>query len=230
MHSPIAILGGMGPQASLRFQELLIKKSESYHSGDGNQYPYIIHFSLPVTDFISDESAKQHAITTLNNLEGNIRRLNPSQLTLACNTAHLLVPDVQLLQHASFVSMLDEVAAMIYANNIKTVGIMSSPVTIYTKLYESVLRKKGIAVILPDERQITQLEQVIRAVIRGAAGEKEARVLLRIARALVLRGAQAIVLGCTELPLAFPKGNAPAPIYDTLEIYAQAVIDRYYSV
>lgn len=230
MRSPIVILGGMGPQASLRFHQLLIRKSENYHSGNGDEYPYVIHFSLPVTDFISDERAKQDAIRTLRRLEPAILALEPKLITLACNTAHLLRPDVPVLQRPEFASMPQLVTKKVKADQLSRVGLLASPVTIRSKLYGHLLKENGIAVVTPNKKDINRLEQVIRAVIAGTAGKAEAIVLRVIADSLVAQGAQAIVLGCTELPLIFPKTTLPVPIYDTLVIYAQAIIDNYYSV
>jgi len=230
MHRPIVILGGMGPQASLRFQELLIQKSESYHNGNGDEYPFIVHFSLPVIDFISDESAKQDAITTISRLTRPIEALKPQQITLACNTAHLLIPDIPLLQNARFKSLIEATAQVIADDGIKKIGLLGSPTTIRSGLYTAALNTRGVSVISPNVRQQKALEQCIRAVIAGSAQSTDAEALLDIAMSLVKQGAQAIVLGCTELPLLFPKKESPAPYYDTLEVYAQAVIDRYYSV
>jgi len=227
MRNPIVILGGMGPQASLRFHQLLIEKSGA-HTSDGDGFPHIVHFSLPVADFIHDEHAKQAAIYTLQGLTRVIQELQPSQLTLACNTAHLLVKNVKLLQGAPFMSMLDDVAVALKNDGVRRIGLMASPVTIQTGLYRAVLRKKGIGLILPDEAQKSQLEVAIRATIAGRARVTEAKTLATIAQSLTARGAEAILLGCTELPLIFPFEKSPMPIYDCLDIYANAVIERYY--
>lgn len=228
MRSPIVILGGMGPQASLRFHQLLIEKSAAHHTGNGDDFPYIVHFSLPVADFIHDEHAKQAATRTLQDLTNVVQELHPSQLTLACNTAHLLVESVKLLQGAPFVSMLDDVVMALKNDGVRRVGLMASPVTIQTGLYEAVLRKKAIGLILPDKDQKSQLELAIRATIAGRAGASEVRELATIAQSLTARGAEAVLLGCTELPLIFPFKKSPVVAYDCLDIHANAVIERYY--
>jgi aspartate racemase len=220
----------MGPQASLRFHQLLIEKSARYHNGDGDQFPHIVHFSLPVADFISDESARHTAAQTLNQLAPTIKSLHPGQITLACNTAHAMTADVGMLQQAPFISMLEVVAAKLESDNIQKVGLLASPTTIRTKLYANVLTAHGIIVVEPTGQDQRTLERVIRAVISGTAGKLEERALERVAHRLVVRGAEALLLGCTELPLIFNVQTAPAPTYDCLDLYADAVITEQYCI
>jgi aspartate racemase len=230
MRKPIVILGGMGPQASLRFQQLLISKSTRHHNGDGDQFPYIVHFSLPVADFISDTSAKRAAADTLNKLAPIIKRLHPAAVTLACNTAHAMVPDVPLLQKLPFVSMLEAVASQIERDGVTKIGLLASPTTIRSRLYAGVLASRGIETIEPTPTQRRQLEDAIRAIIQGSATQNHKKVLASIGNSLHTRGAEALLLGCTELPLIFDTTGVDLETYDCLDIYADAVITDQYCI
>jgi aspartate racemase len=230
MRKPIVILGGMGPQASLRFQKLLISKSARHHNGDGDQFPYIVHFSLPVADFISDASAKRAAASTINKLAPIIKRLEPAIITLACNTAHAMTADVPLLQKAPFVSMLEAVASKIERDGVTKIGLLASPTTIRSRLYADVLAQHGIGTIEPTPSQRRELETVIRAVIQGRAAQNHKKVLARIGKSLHTRGAEALLLGCTELPLIFDTKSVDLETYDCLDIYADAVITDHYCI
>jgi aspartate racemase len=230
MRKPIVILGGMGPQASLRFHQLLIEKSMRYHNGDGDRFPYIVHFSLPVADFISDSSLKAAAAKTINQLADTIKSLHPGQLALACNTAHALITEVDILQRPPFVNMLEVAAQNIAGNSITKIGLLASPVTIRSRLYADVLAKQGIATIAPTPSQQRMLERAIRAVIAGEASGNEQRTLTAVARSLVRRGAQGILLGCTELPLIFDAESVTVPAFDCLDLYAEALIRKQYCI
>ncbi|HSX00058.1 MAG TPA: amino acid racemase [Patescibacteria group bacterium] len=228
MRNPIVILGGMGPQASLRFHQLLIEKSMKHHHGDGQDFPHIVHFSLPIADFISNEDAEQAAVLRLRHLATTIRTLQPQQITLACNTAHLLTKEVDFLQTPTFVSMLAIMAQKLRQDNVRKIGLIASPTTIRTGLYRVELHKMGMELLIPQAKQLTRVEMAIRATISGSVTTLDKDSLLDTARALAAQGAEAIVLGCTELPLIFPMEKSPIPVYDCLDIYANAVIARYY--
>lgn len=228
MRKPIVIIGGMGPQASLRFHELLIEKSAKHHDGQGDEFPFIVHFSLPVDDFISDESKKAAAISLLNQQEGVVEKLKPGTITLACNTAHLMVPDVPLLRQPNFVPLPGVVAARLAADGVKRAGVLATPTTLRTGLYDMALAEQGIKAILPTKTQHKVLEAAIRSVIAGRPDISVQTELVKIARSLVAKGAQAIILGCTELPLIFPSEDCRVPVLDCLDIYAEAVTERHY--
>jgi aspartate racemase len=230
MRKPIVILGGMGPQASLRFQQLLIRKSTRHHNGDGDQFPYIVHFSLPVADFISDASARRAAADTINKLAPIIKHLHPAAVTLACNTAHAMIPDVPLLQERPFISMLEAVASKIERDGVTKIGLLASPTTIRSKLYADVLASHGIDTFEPTPAQRRQLETAIRAVIQGTAAQNHKKALASIGNSLHTRGAEALLLGCTELPLIFDRTSVDLETYDCLDIYADAVITDQYCI
>ncbi len=86
----------------------------------------------------------------------------------------------------------------------------------------------GMELLIPQAKQLTRVEMAIRATISGSVTTLDKDSLLDTARALAAQGAEAIVLGCTELPLIFPMEKSPIPVYDCLDIYANAVIARYY--
>ncbi len=228
MRKSIAIIGGMGPQASLRFHQLLIEKSTQYHGGNGDGYPFIVHFSLPIADFISDESQKAAATAMIQAQAPILERLQPSTITLACNTAHLLVSQTPCLQVSQFLSMIDVVAHRLESDGVQRVGLLATPTTIRSKLYENALQERNISVLRPTEAQQKQLEAAIRAVIADDPAKHHRDNVQAVAKSLAARGADAVLLGCTELPLLFASARSTIPTYDCLDIYADAVIARHY--
>lgn len=76
-------------------------------------------------------------------------------------------------------------------------------------------------------QQIKTLEQIIRNVLAGKLVKQDAGKLIEIADALKRRGAEGIILGCTELPLIFPK-SYQLPVYNSVEILAMALLQKHY--
>ena len=229
MRSPIVILGGMGPQASLRLHELLLRESRQYHSGDGEQYPHIVHFSLPVTDFLSDESQRAETVQILDRLSPLITSLQPARILLACNTAHLLRGEVALLQSPAFSSMLSLVSDHVACKGYQRVGILASPTTLRLGLYHTLLKKHGIECLSPAPAKQRRLESVIRKIIAGRSGPCEKAALWQVADSLRQQGVEAILLGCTELPLADDDTSSyTLPVIDCLKIYAAVTMHDYY--
>lgn len=225
---PLVIIGGMGPQASVRFHQLLLTASEPYHSGAGDEYPAIVHFSLPVRDFISDTSHQSAAVQQLKELTPYLNRLEPTCITLACNTAHLLVPSIGYLLQPRFLSLIDSVSDVVAESGFNWIGLLASPVTIQSQLYARALERRGIGCITPATTELPALEQIIRRVIAMQHTAADQAALRRIAEQLTKQGAEALILGCTELPLACEGLQLDVPVFDCLDIYAKAAVARYY--
>lgn len=226
--SAIGIIGGMGPGAAAYLYRLLIEKSISdFGSLHNDDFPEILIYSIPVPDFISNNEKKNEALRMLRSRVILLNQTNISRLAIACNTAHVLLPQLQKVSDAPFVSMIDEVVAAVKRDGLKKIGILATPSTLNSKLYQKVLKKQGIIPMQPEIKDFPVLEKVIRNVIGGKISKNDSQGLIRIANKLKNQGAEGIILGCTELPLVFPREHS-LPVYNCVEILAQSLLRDYY--
>src|SRR3989338_115723 len=224
----IGILGGMGPEASNYLYKTLIDLSIKYFNAKNNDdFPEVIINSIPVPDFISSDRKRGEALKMLLERVQQLNRIDLLCLSIACNTAHVLLNDLRKHSDVPFVSMIDEVVQAVRGNNHKVVGLLGTPSTIRYKLYQKALEANEISTIIPDDMQIKILEQVIRNVLAGKLLKQDAQTLTKIADSLKKRGAKGIILGCTELPLIFPSRYS-LRVYRSVEILALALLRRYY--
>lgn len=224
----IAILGGMGSEASVYMYKTLIDLSISKFGAKNNdQFPEIILHSIPVPDFISSDKDQQKALAMLRKKVKDLNKLDISNLAIACNTAHILLSALQKISRVSFVSMIDEVAAQVKSDGLRKIGVLGTPSTLGSGLYQQVLEIKDIKCLLPTKTQTKTLERIIRNVIAGKLLKSDTKKLRRIANSLTKKGAEGIILGCTELPLVFPK-KYDVSVYNSVEILALALLRKYY--
>lgn len=230
MRKAIAILGGMGPEASSYMYNCLINLAISgFGAKDNDQFPEIILHSIPVPDFISSDKDQKVALEMLKKRVKDLNKLDISSLAIACNTAHILLPELQKISRAPFVSMVEEITKEVVTQKRKTIGIMGTPSTLRYKLYQTPLENAGIRVLVPNSLQINVLETVIRNVIAGKLLKSDTRKILKIADSLKNQGAEAIILGCTELPLVFPKKYF-LPVFNSTLVLSKALLRNYYKV
>lgn len=229
LHKPITILGGMGPQASSQLYDHLIAKSQQHPKHQDGLFPHIILRSLAIEDFISNPAKLEPSRRILVDAAQSAAVDNPCAVAIACNTAHLLAHDVAAHCEAPFISLIELTSDTVSHAGLSRVGLLASPMTIRTKLYERALQKRGIECVTPNTAQEKRIEGVIRSVISGVAGREEAKALAIIADDLLGRGAQGIILGCTELPLIFPKDYRKTHIFDTLDLLSRKLIETYYT-
>ncbi len=219
----IVILGGMGPQASVHLHDAILKVSRQHHSGAPDEYPSIVHISMRIPDFISNKSNESDAIDIVNKaVQKHVTK--DDTVCIACNTAHNLLDELDVPTEG-FVSIIDSVVEEVVASGVKCVGLLASPNTIASGLYTKPLQRRGIAVVLPNATQITRLEELIRSVIDGSAGKKQKAALSQIASSLEKRGAEGIILGCTELPVL--GIDTSLPTFDSISALAKNVVKKH---
>ncbi len=224
----LLVIGGMGPEASGYLYKLLIDLAiKEFGAKNNDDFPEIILHSVPVPDFISDDKSRDEALKMLEKRVEEVNKLNISCISIACNTAHVLLPQLQAVSKAKFISMIDETVKQVHKDNRKKVGLIGTPSTIKYGLYQSALKKYGISLVIPSKAQIIILDRIIRNVLQGKILAKDINNLEKIADDLRMKGAEAIILGCTELPLVFPKKYS-LPVYNSVEILAYALLHKYY--
>lgn len=222
------VIGGMGPEASGYLYKLLIDLAiKEFGAKNNDDFPEIILHSIPVPDFISNDKSREEALKMLKKRVEEANNLNISCISIACNTAHILLPQLQALSKAPFVSMIEETVKQVQRDGKNKVGLLGTPSTIKYGLYQAELEKYGITAVIPSALQIKTLERIIRNVLKGKILKKDSKNLEKIADVLRSKGAEAIILGCTELPLVFPK-KFKMPIYNSLEILTMTLLRYYY--
>ena len=220
----IAILGGMGPQASAKVLEVMVSMAaRDFDAKTDAEFPEVVLDSIPVADFISNKRSLKLVLKTLQNRVRTLENFRPICFAIACNTAHIMLDDLQAGTKIPFVSIIEEVKKQVVAAKIKKVGLLCTPTTIKSALYKKELENRGIEVVVPSASGQLIVENVIRNVLAGKIEQSDRRKLVVVAQSLTKKGAKGIILGCTELPLIFPK-DFPLPIFDSIEILARALL------
>lgn len=137
----IGIIGGMGPQASAHLLKLLVNLSaREFGAKNCEDFPEIILDSIPLPDFISDKKNKKAALTIL---KGRIKKLDGMEigtLAIACNTAHILLPQLQAISESPFISIIDEIIKELRKKRINKAGLLASPTTFRSGIFQKAFR------------------------------------------------------------------------------------------
>ncbi len=139
----------------------------------------------------------------------------------------MLLPKLQRLTDLSFLSLPDLVLNDALKSGYSKIGLLASPTTYKAGLYSDVFAGSNIELMVPKREQISELGEIITRIVAGDMVVPRQR-LIKIADDLKLKRAEAIILGCTELPLIFPK-NYSLPVLDSLEVLSRALLSKYYS-
>lgn len=112
----------------------------------------------------------------------------------------------------------------------KKVGLLGTPVLLKSKLYEKELSKNDMHIVYPNEREMIISDQIIRQVIAGKNNGTVKRKYINLLHALLAKGSEIIILGCTELPQAINYEALGDKTINSDEVLAEAIVDYYYQL
>ncbi|MBN1332037.1 amino acid racemase [Candidatus Dojkabacteria bacterium] len=228
MNKIIGILGGVGPQATAILYKKIIEFSQKNFAAKNNDdYPRVIIDSVPIPDFISNKDGMGDAKKMLKKSVGILTQAGATRLAIASNTVHLLLSDLQGETEVEFSSIIDAVAEK--CNGLKKVGLLASSVTLGADLYDKTLGNFGIEIIKPRIADRKTVDKIIRYVLAGTDNGKEKKDYVRILNSLYEAGAENVILGCTELPLAINYEALSGRIINSMNALAEELVDYYYN-
>lgn len=147
-------------------------------------------------------------------------------LLICTNTMHKVADDISQAISIPLLHIADATGAALNADKIENVGLLATRFTMEEDFYKARLQNAfGINVIIPDEKDRQTIHHVIyEELCHGIINESSRAAYLEIINSLVKQGAQAIILGCTEISMLVNNSHTEIPLYDTTLIHAQAAV------
>jgi len=228
MKKTIGILGGMGPEATAYFYELIIKNTKA--EKDQEHIPVVIYADPGVPERTAAVQGK--GPSPLPRLLEGVRVLKEAGadfIVMPCVTAHHFYDEIMREVKVNFLNLVEETVLYALRKNprLKKAGVVASTGTLRARLFHEAFGKEGVEIIEPEE---AEQERVMEAIfgkegIKAGHTEGKSREEIRyVARALIARGAEAIIAGCTEVPLVLKAEDIEVPLIEPLQILAEASI------
>ncbi len=222
----IGLLGGMSWESSALFYDLLNRGVAERLGG-----LHSARVLMSSVDFAEIEELQRtgdwDAAGAL--LADEARRLEAAGaelLVLCTNTMHKVAPAIEEATGVPLLHLGDVTAAAVRASGLKTVGLLGTRFTMEQHFYVERIARHGIGVVVPaaDDREVVHrviYDELVRGVVRD-----ESRTAYRgVIERLVARGAQGIVLGCTEIELLIGADDSPVPVFPTTQLHVGAALD-----
>jgi aspartate racemase len=223
----VGVIGGMGPEATVDLYREIIRLTPARR--DQEHISVLIYSNPEVTDRMKailegGEDPLPYLIHTATVLEKGGAGL----LIVPCNTVHYYLPRLQEYVGIPILNMIQETCGIFLKNHPrgKTVGLLATTGTVRCGIYSNVFENAGVRVITPPEEEQDRVHSGIFNYVKVGNAGPEAHALFESAgRRLVESGAEAVILGCTEIPLAFDEGGVDYPTLNPTRILAQAAVD-----
>jgi aspartate racemase len=224
----LGVLGGMGPLASAHFMVRLTLLTPA--GRDQDHIPTVLWSDPRVPDRTEGKlgTGPDPLPWLLRGIEG-LRRADYGAIAIPCNTAHGWYDDMAAAAGCPILHIVDAAAADLRRAGIArgTIGVMGTSATLAMRLYQDRLGAQGWDCLIPPPEQMQRLVSPAIALVKANRVAEAYAPLAEAARDLAARGARAVVLGCTEIPLglgAGPTDALGAPVIDTIDALARAAI------
>ncbi len=150
-----------------------------------------------------------------------IEKAGADFIVICTNTMHKVVPQIQSKISIPTLHIAEATADELKKNNIEKIGLLGTKYTMTQEFYKMKLTGRGMDVLIPDEKDIETVNSVIfNELCLGVISEKSRMEYLRIVDELSQRGAQGVILGCTEIGLLLRQSDTRIPLFDTTVIHA----------
>jgi aspartate racemase len=200
MKEPIGIIGGLGSLASAHFYDQLIRWCQKRGAVKDSDFPEIILHNLSC-DGLYAQGINDGGLL-LNELSRSIRLLTVvgcQTIVIVCNTAHIYWDKLQSLTNVPILNMVE--AAVNYVDNLSAVGVMGSRSTRESGIYKQAIEDHGLEFVDVTDDQQEKIDFLIQRVMSGTNTPSDRVIMKNIRHDLNQRGADVVILGCTELPL-----------------------------
>ncbi|QNA91273.1 MULTISPECIES: aspartate/glutamate racemase family protein [unclassified Microbacterium] len=221
----IGVLGGMSWESSLEWYRLA---NERVHAQLGGHHSARI--VLDSLDFAEIEAMQARgdwdaAGGLLADRAAALQGMGAELLVLATNTMHLVADRIEAAVSIPFLHIADPAGEAIRASGLATVGLLGTAFTMEQPFYADRLAAHGIHTIVPDAEDRAIVHRVIyEELVHGIISDDSRRRYVDVMERLVLRGAEGVVLGCTEIELLVSAEDAPVPVFPTTALHVEAAV------
>lgn len=202
----VGVLGGLGPAATLDFFAKVLARTPAERD---QEHLHLIIDNDPAVHNRNDAVAGRGP-SPAPRLAAMARRLEGAGadfLVMVCNAAHAFQGAIVEAVAIPFVSIIDETvdATLSIAPEARCVGVLAAEGALDAGLYQRAFRARGVTALVPEGEDRARFMDLMYAIKGGDKGAEVARGMLRLARALHEAGAEALVAGCTEVPLVLTQ-------------------------
>ncbi|MCE4625017.1 MAG: amino acid racemase [Desulfurococcales archaeon] len=221
----IGLIGGLSPYSTILYYKEIVELAKKRY---GSYLEIVINsVSLEKVQHYVRNGDLEGLSQYLGEAAQQLEEAGAKIIGIAANTPHIVAPRVsKYLREAELISIVDAVAEKIRELGVSKVGLLATRATINYRLYHNALEPLGIKVITPLTFEQKVVDEVIDNLTKGLIDTRAKLRLSPIITGLVGRGARAIVLGCTELPLVFGGFRIKLPVVDSVRVHVEALLER----
>jgi aspartate racemase len=221
----VGVIGGMGPYATLAFFQSVLDHTPAQKDWEHLHIVIDNNPKIPsrTRAFLYGEA---DPVPMMVESADRLRAAGADFVVLPCNSAHFFLKRVRQLTTAPFIDMIEATSQAVLAAGCKVVGVLGGEVTVKGELYEAQLIPMGVDVLQVSDQEQELVRNVIEDAKQNIISGRTHAMLQGLIGLLKERGADGVILGCTEFPLVMPGVTSDCTIIDSMDVLASEVVRR----
>jgi len=221
------LIGGLSWESSAEYYRIINREMQRRLGGTHSAKTLMYSFDFGEIEELQVRGRWDDARDMMIAAGKQLARGGADFIVICSNTMNRFAEAVSWQTQLIVLHIADPTAEKIKKAGLTRVGLLGTAYTMEEDFYKGPMRERhGIEVLVPDAKDRALVHRVIyQELVRGKIDEKSRGEFRAIIARLVQNGAQAIILGCTEIPLLVKAEDAKVPLFDTTEIHALAAVD-----
>lgn len=221
----IGFIGGMSWESTVTYYQLINEGVKNALGGLHSAKILLYSVDFYEVESLMSRGEWDNAAELLGGVAERLEQANADMILICTNTLHKVAPQVQSRIRVPLVHIAEAAAESLVARGISRVGLLGTKYTMTLDFYRDKLIERGIEVLIPEGDDIDLVNRVIfQELCLGVVNDDSRAEYLRVIASLQSRGAQGILLGCTELGLIVSGQDVTLPLFDTTEIHARKAL------
>lgn len=223
----IGLIGGMSWESTANYYQIINREVKARLGGlhSGKVCLYSVNFAEIET--LQHQGRWDDTARILSQAAKSVEAGGADFILICTNTMHKVADQIQQAVNVPLVHIADATAEKLVADGIKKVGLLGTRFTMEQDFYKQrLIDKFGVDVVVPSSDDQTIVHEVIyNELCKGEVLEDSRQQYLAIINKLVEEGAEAVILGCTEIAMLVEPQHTDVKLYDTTEIHAKAAVE-----
>jgi aspartate racemase len=222
----IGLIGGMSWESTVEYYRVINQIVKATLGGLHSAKCVLYSVDFDEIESYQKTDDWERAAGALIDAAASLEKAGADFIVLCTNTMHKVADKIQARVGIPLLHIADATAEEILIKNIKKIGLLGTRYTMEQDFYKSRLEEKGIRVIIPEEKDRAVIHRVIyEELCLGKILEESRDQFRRMMDELVIRGAEGIILGCTEIGLLVKKEDSKVPLFDTAYLHAVKAVE-----
>lgn len=224
----IGLIGGMSWESSAQYYRIINQEARARLGGVHSAESLMFSVDFGEVERLQHDGRWPELTERMIDAAHRLERGGADFFLICTNTMHLMADDVAARVTIPLLHIVDPTAEAIKAAGIECVGLLGTAFTMEKDFYKGRLAARhGLDILVPEAEDRRLVHDIIyRELVAGVVREPSRGAYREVIGRLVERGAQAVILGCTEIMLLIGQEDSPVPLFDTTRLHALAAVDQ----